>query len=46
MLGVLWLTTLRDLHKAETQRDHYWDMCRQAGLIMAANIAEERSTGK
>lgn len=32
-LGVLWLRTLRELHQTETERDRYWDMCMEAGLI-------------
>jgi len=42
--GVLWLSTLRQLHKTETERDLDWDMCCQAGLITAASIAEEKES--
>jgi hypothetical protein len=27
VFGILWLSTLRQLHRAETERDELWDMC-------------------
>lgn len=42
--GLLWLVTLRDLHKAETERDRYWDMCNQAAWIFAAQRQGHETT--
>lgn len=34
-VGVLWLSAERRASRYETERDHYWDMCIDAGLLTA-----------